>query len=111
MKHPLKFALGCGILAAAGWLSWAIHGDSQLAQGFDTIKTGDNKSDILATLGRPGRVERCGAFFGPLSKDLPVGCDSEYVYASTFAPLMPQYYVVRFDAGGHVLETVPLSSP
>jgi hypothetical protein len=111
MKHPVLFALGCCILAAGGWLAWAIHRDSQLAQGFDRIKTGDNKSDIFARLGKPRRVERCGAFFGPLPEDLPVGCDSEYVYASPFAPLNPQYYVVRFDAGGHVLETVPLSSP
>jgi hypothetical protein len=111
MKHLVLFALGCCILAAGGWLAWAIHRDSQLAQGFDRIKTGDNKSDIFARLGKPRRVERCGAFFGPLPEDLPVGCDSEYVYASPFATLNPQYYVVRFAAGGHVLETVPLSSP
>jgi hypothetical protein len=111
MKHPILFGLGCCILVAGGWLVWAIHRDSQLAQGFDRVKTGDNESDISARLGKPGRVERCGAFLGPLLKDLPAGCDSEYVYPSRFAPLNPKYYVVRFDAGGHVLKTEFCASP
>lgn len=111
MKYRILFALGCCILAAGGWLAWAIHRDNQLAQNFDNIKTGDNKSEIFARLGKPGRVEQCGAFHGPLPKGLPVGCDSEYVYASPFAPLNPKYYVVRLDAGGHVLESEFWASP
>ena len=111
MRHPILFALACCILAVGGWLAWAVHRDSQVAQGFDGIKTGDNKSDIFEKLGKPRRVLRCRAFYGPLPEGLPAGCDSEYVYASPFAPLNSQYYVVRFDAAGHVLETVPLSSP
>jgi hypothetical protein len=111
MKHPVLLALGCFVLAGGCWLAWAIHRDSQLSNGFDKVKTGADKSEVSATLGKPKRVERCGDFFGPLPKDLPVGCASEYVYASPFAPLLPTYYVVRFDASGRVLETVPLGSP
>lgn len=111
MKHPLLFGIGSFILAGACWVAWAIHRDSQLSHGFDEVKMGASTSEVSARLGKPRRVERCGDFYGPLPKDLPVGCASEYVYASPFAPLLPTYYVVRFDASGRVLETVPLGSP
>jgi hypothetical protein len=111
MKHPILFAFGCCIVTAGAWLAWAIHRDSQIAKGFNSIKTGDNKSDVFVRLGKPWRVERCGAFFGPLPENFPVGC-SEYVYfGSPFAPLIPEYYVVRFDAGGHVLQAEFWASP
>src|ERR1700730_5652509 len=111
MKHPVLLTLGCFVLIFACWSGWAIYRDRQLSDGFDKVKTGASESEVSATLGKPKRVERCGEFFGPLLKDLPVGCASEYVYASPFAPLLPTYYVVRFDASGRVLETVPLYSP
>jgi hypothetical protein len=111
MKHPVLLAFGCFVLMSACWLGWAIYRDSQLLDGFDKVKIGASEAEVSARLGKPKRVEPCGEFFGPLPKDLPVGCASEYLYASPFAPLLPQYYVVRFDASGHVLETVPLSSP
>jgi hypothetical protein len=89
MKHPILFALGCFVLAAGCWLAWAIHRDNQLSDGFDKVQKGASVSEVFARLGKPKRVERCGDFFGPLPKDLPAGCASEYVYASPFAPLNP----------------------
>jgi len=47
----------------------------------------------------------------PLTKAEMEGCVREYFYASPFAPLLPQYYVVRFDANKRVISTTPYSSP
>jgi len=59
----------------------------------------------------PKRVERCGEFFGPLEKKEMEGCAREFFYASPFAPVLPQYYVVRFDANNHVKGKTPYTSP
>jgi hypothetical protein len=60
---------------------------------------------------RPKKVLNCGEFFGPIPKKELGGCTKEFLYASPFAPLVPQYYVVRFDANDRVKGTSPYSSP
>jgi len=82
MKHPALLTLVCLLFAGACWFVWAICRDSQLLDGFDKVRTGASESEVSAILGKPKRVEPCGEF-----------------------------YVVRLDASGRVLEAVPLSSP
>jgi hypothetical protein len=36
---------------------------------------------------------------------------TEYIYRNSFAPLIPEYYSVRFDTSGHVVEKYVYSSP
>ncbi len=36
---------------------------------------------------------------------------TEYIYRNSFAPLIPEYYAVRLDDGGHVLDTYVYESP
>jgi len=62
-------------------------------------------------MGEPKKVEKCGEFFGPIPQWEVNVCASEYLYAATFAPYTPQYYIVRFDVSGHVISKAPLSSP
>jgi hypothetical protein len=111
MKRRVAFFAVCTLLACACWVAWAIHRDKRLEQGFDGLKRGDSESEVVQSLGVPKRVEHCGDFMGPLSKAELEGCVREYLYASPFSPLVPQYYVVRFDAKDRVSSATPYSSP
>ncbi len=93
------------------FLGWAYWRDNNLAKGFDKIADGATRQDVVRLMGKPKKVEECGEFFGPIQQSEIEGCATEYVYAATFAPYNPQYYIVRFDGGGHVIGKDPLSSP
>jgi hypothetical protein len=99
------------ILAPFVFFGWAHFRDSGLAKGFEEIADGATQRDVIRLMGKPKKVEKCGEFFGPIPKSEMGVCANEYLYAATFAPYVPQYYIVRFDGGGHVISKVPLSSP
>jgi hypothetical protein len=111
VKRLIYLIIGSIALAGTIWVAWAILRDNRLRTGFDKIKIGTTEQSVLQELGRPKRVEKCGEFFGPLPKEEAEGCAREYFYASPFAPWLPQYYVVRFDANNRVRSTSPYSSP
>ena len=93
------------------WLAWASVRDRQLVKGFDQVKPGTTEQEVVQSLGRPKRVEKCGDFLGPIPKVELEGCAREYLYATPFAPVLPQYYVVRFDKNDRVKNTAAYSSP
>jgi hypothetical protein len=111
VKHPGYLIVGCIVVAGAIWLGWAMLRDKQLEKGFTEIASGAMEWEVLQKLGQPKRVEKCGEFFGPLPKEELGNCSREYFYASPFAPLLPEYYVVRFDANNRVSSKTPYSSP
>ena len=111
MRRAGFLVVGCIVLAWAVWIAWAILRDKQLRKSFDEIETGATEQEVLQKLGQPKRVGKCGDFFGPLRKDALKGCDREYFYPSPFAPLLPQYYVVSFDAKNRVEDKMAYSSP
>jgi len=111
MKRSLLLTVACFILAGFLWLAWAIRRDRQLQNGFDLVKTGATEMDVLRILGQPKRVESCGEFMGPLEKKEREGCVKEYFYASPLSPLVPKYYVVRFDDHTRVSNTALYASP
>ena len=111
MKRTGWLVVGCIFVAGSIWLAWAILRDRQLYAHVDGIKAGATEQEVLHELGRPKRVEACGEFWGPFPKEELEGCKKEYVYASPFAPLLPQYYVVWFDANDRVKSVHPYSSP
>jgi hypothetical protein len=110
VKQTIYLVVGSIALAGAVWLVWAILQDRQLEKGFDGIKAGTTEREVLQRLGHPKRVEKCGEFFGPIPKGELDGCAREYLYASPFAPLLPQYFVVRFDERDRVKSTAAYSS-
>jgi len=111
MKSPLALFVECFLLAGTCWIAWGIYRNEELQKGFNDINPGHTESQVLRALGRPKRVERCGEFMGPLPKAELEGCVREFFYASPFSPLLPQYYVVRFNNQGTVSSTTPYSSP
>lgn len=111
MKRPASIIVGiiCGIVLGFGiWLVLGIIRQDKLDKGFGEVKTGATQSEVVQLLGKPTRIDGCGDFF---HQRTPTGCVSEYVYSASFAPLVPQYYVVSFDEAGRVLETFNWSSP
>ena len=111
MKNRGYLIVGFIVLVGAIWLSWAILRDKQLEKGFDEIAAGVTEREVLQKLGRPKRVENCGEFFGPLPKEELENCSREYFYASPFPPLLPEYFVLRFDANNRVSSKSTYSSP
>jgi hypothetical protein len=93
------------------FLGWAFWRDRSLVKGFDKIADGATRQDVVRLMGKPKKVGKCGEFFAPVPQSEIKVCASEYLYAATFAPYTPQYYIVRFDSGGHVISKDPLSSP
>ena len=111
MKRPLYVVGGGVVLLGVFWLAWASVRDRQLVKGFDQVKPGTTEQEVVQSLGRPKRVEKCGDFLGPIPKVELEGCAREYLYATPFAPVLPQYYVVRFDKNDRVKNTAAYSSP
>lgn len=111
VKHPGCLIAVSIVLAGAVWLAWAIVRGKRLEKGFDEISLGTTEQEVLQKLGRPKRIEECGESFGPLPKEDMEKCSREYFYASPFAPLLPEYFVFRFDADNRVSSKTPYSSP
>jgi hypothetical protein len=111
VKRPLYIIVGSIVLATTAWIVWAILRDTRLARDFEKVETGATESEVIVTLGKPTRIEKCGEFLGPLPEAELEDCSKEYLYASPFAPLDPKYYVVRFDRHNRVSRTVPYMSP
>jgi len=111
MKRFISLVIGGIVLAVAAWSLWAFLRHKQLQKEFDGIEAEASEQEVVKKLGHPNRVEKCGEFFGPLEKKEMEGCAREFLYASPFAPVLPQYYVVRFDANNRVKGKTPYSSP
>jgi hypothetical protein len=114
-KHPVERAgvllVLIVVLAPFVLLVWAFWRDQSLAEGFDKITVGATQEGVVRLMGKPKKTLKCGEFFGPIPKEQSEGCTKEFLYPSPFAPVLPQYYVVRFDANNHVKSTAQYSSP
>ena len=90
-----------GMATAFGFLR-----NAQIARRFANVHVGASKEDVTSALGRPSWVEPCGKSFGT-----PTPHCTEYIYRTSFAPLIPEYYSVSLDDTGHVLGTYVYESP
>jgi hypothetical protein len=111
IERPIALFLMAVMLTLLVLLGWALWRDNNLAKGFDKIEVGTTQRDVVQLMGEPRKVLKCGEFLGPIPKEQLEGCTREYFYASPFAPLKPQYYIVRFDAKNRVKSMDPYSSP
>jgi hypothetical protein len=111
IERPLALFLMAVVLAPLLFFGWAYWRAKSLAEGFDKIAVGTTEKDVFRLMGSPKNVLKCGEFFGPIPKEELDGCTKEFLYPSPFAPVVPRYYVVRFDANNRVKSTYPYSSP
>ena len=96
-------------VAASVWLGWTIFRVKTIPQRFARISVGDSREQVVQLLGKPKSVEKCGEPFGnPGGK---FNCKEDYLYASPYAPVIPEYWSVSFDASGRVVEKYHFLSP
>jgi hypothetical protein len=106
MRHKAALSSLALIGLAACGISWGIYRNSRFERNFNSIHVGVSRERVLEILGKPSWVESCGK-----SLDNQLANCSLYIYRDSFAPVIPQYWSVRFDASGSVLETYFYQSP
>ena len=105
MSRKLLF-LPFGFLALIALaIGWAFYRNSRIDAGFGGTAVGASDTEVVRLLGGPSWIEPCGKSFGT-----PKPNCSEYIYRNSFAPLIPEYYSVRFDNNGHVIDKYVYSS-
>jgi hypothetical protein len=102
------------VIAAAGiailmWGGWKVVRANVLSRNFERVKIGDSRERVVQLLGRPRSIEKCGEPFG--NPGGVQGCKEDYLYASPYAPLIPEYWSVSFDNSGRVVDKVQYDSP
>lgn len=106
MRRKLFIACIC-LLAIVSIIVWPIFRVRKLNRQFGSITSGDDRSSVVRKVGKPWKDGECGAYVG----GRPPGCGEEFIYAHPYAPVFPEYWVVYFDAGHHVINSVHLVSP
>ena len=107
-----KFAVGVlvGILIVAGlaasFVAWGFYRNSRLDRQFEAVTVGASDAQVRNLLGRPSWSEPCGKSFGT-----PKPNCTEYLYRNSFAPLVPEYYSVKFDSNSRVIDKYVYESP
>jgi hypothetical protein len=96
---PVLLAIGC-LLAA--------FRQHRIAVSFDNAVLGSSDSDVKRQLGNPWKRTSCGQTFGG---DIPKDCASESLYASPFAPAVPEYWAFRFGKDGRLIDKYHYVSP
>jgi hypothetical protein len=99
-------------LVAAALVLWAIADiarASRIPKHFEQIAIGDSRDRVLELMGKPKTIEKCGEPFG--GKTSNPGCKEDYLFASPFAPFVPEYWSVSLDDSGRVINKYHYVSP
>jgi hypothetical protein len=89
-------------------IGWMAHREKAVERAFSEIQLGTKKAQARARLGQPWKVAACGQIFGG---SFSPACKEEYVYASPYAPIIPRYWVFRFDEKGRLIDKYQYQSP
>jgi hypothetical protein len=89
-------------------IAWSVNRQHSLSRGFDGTRIGASESEIFVKLGKPWRVGQCGQMFGG---DAPIFCAKEYLYASPYAPVRPEYWAFRFNDKKQLIQKYRYVSP
>jgi hypothetical protein len=82
--------------------SCTIH-DNRVASDFERVTTGMGSTQVITILGSPRSILNCNSP-GPFRlRDRP-DCAETYVYPSWGAPIIPEAWVVWFDAHGVAID-------
>jgi hypothetical protein len=90
------------LAAAAGWL---VLTDIRLKRGFERITAGEQKANVVTSIGEPHDVVPCSTF---RSNPMPA-CVEEYTYLSLLS--FTDVWTVDFDVQGYVVGKYRYRSP
>jgi len=85
--------------------AWLIIDDQTLRYGFERIKIGMSSAEVMAMLGTPHRIDRCGTWGG----DPAINCQREFSYVTLLE--FPDVWVVSLDTSDRVSRTLRYRSP
>lgn len=89
------------LLALAALTFGTLIGARHTEKSFASIKPGDSRLQVVHVMGEPKETSACTALPKP-----PQACAEELLYAHRLAPVVPEYWIVRLNASGKVLQTV-----
>ena len=95
------------IVAVVAFGLWVPHRRQKLRATFDQFPLRAPKATLVGQLGAPWKDGKCGQMFR-LSLS---ACADEVIYASPFAPLVPEYWVFQFDKEGRLIDKCQWDSP
>lgn len=103
-----RFAIGLLLLVGliALLAGWGFYRNARMSKRFEEVTLGASDAQVRYLLGRPSWIESCGKSFGTAKPNC-----TEYLYRNSFAPVIPEYYYVRLDVTGHVIEKDVYESP
>lgn len=97
----IVFSLLAVLLVLAGLTFGTLIGARHTEKAFASIHTGDSRLQVVHVLGEPKQTSACTSLPHP-----PEGCAEELLYAHKLAPVVPEYWIVRLNGSGKVLQTV-----
>ena len=104
----MKQILAAVVLILITLVLWGTHRQRRIAKSFADSALGALQSDVVKQLGVPWKTASCGQTFGG---EVPQGCIKEELYASPFAPAIPQYWPFRYDGNGKLIDKYHYVSP
>ena len=104
-----KTSIAVGVvLVMALPLAMGAWRDHRLANAYSRVQPGMSESHARGILGWPAWRGQCG---DQLTQGYSDDCMVELVYGSSFAPLIPEYFVVELDRRGRVISVTRIVSP
>lgn len=100
---------GTFVIGAATLVGLGIHRDDRLRSSFNGVATGMTDEEVVETMGFTRIREAYDSGF-PIMHPVK-GCIEVDLYPLSFAPLIPEYWVIYFDKNGRVLDKVNFESP
>jgi hypothetical protein len=89
----------------AGLCVWLTVSDQMLKYRFDRIRLGMSSAEVVATLGNPHSIDRCGRFDGNPARN----CVREFSYVSPLE--FWDVWIISFDKNDRVLRALRYKSP
>lgn len=89
------------LLLLAGLTFGTLIGARHTEKAFASIHPGDSKLQVVHVMGEPRQTSPCTALPHP-----PEHCSEELLYAHKLAPVVPEYWIVRLNGAGKVLQTI-----
>ncbi|HEX9948185.1 MAG TPA: hypothetical protein VGA98_11650 [Allosphingosinicella sp.] len=104
-RRILETAFIAGVGAGILWCGWGLWHDRQLPERLKRVHLGMHREAVEAVLGSPRWKGACAGYVRYLPR---ANCSSELGYASAFAPVRPDYYVIQLDSRGRMIEAEPV---
>jgi hypothetical protein len=96
------------VLVCLAVLLWSFHRTRRIQNVFELANKNATEVSLHSQLGVPSSRGQCGQALGG---SVAANCSTEIIYASPFAPFLPDYWAFRFDKDGKFIDKYEYVSP